>query len=49
MVISDNSPNLRKELNKYKWHQKKSNTPEDKNNHLIDAWRYAFDELTRDD
>ena len=49
MVISDNSPNLKKELNKYKWHQKKSNTPEDKNNHLIDAWRYAFDELTRDD
>jgi phage terminase large subunit len=49
LIISDNSPNLKKELNKYKWHQKKSNTPEDKNNHLIDAWRYSFDELTRDD
>lgn len=35
-----------KELNNYVWNDKKSNTPVDKWNHVIDAVRYANDELT---
>lgn len=33
--------NLAKELNNYTWSDKKSNTPNDAYNHLIDALRYA--------
>lgn len=33
--------NLVKELNNYVWHDKKSKTPVDKFNHLLDALRYA--------
>lgn len=41
LVISPDSINLIKELNNYSWLEKKSNTPIDKWNHLIDAVRYA--------
>ena len=41
LVISEDSINLVKELNNYSWLEKKSNTPIDKFNHLIDAMRYA--------
>ena len=41
LVISEDSINLIKELNNYSWLEKKSNTPIDKFNHLIDAVRYA--------
>ena len=41
LVISEDSINLVKELNNYSWLEKKSNTPIDKFNHLIDAVRYA--------
>ena len=41
LVISQDSINLVKELNNYSWLEKKSNTPIDKFNHLIDAVRYA--------
>ena len=41
LVISEDSINLVKELNNYSWLEKKSNTPIDKFNHLIDAIRYA--------
>ena len=41
LVISQDSINLVKELNNYSWLEKKSNTPIDKFNHLIDAIRYA--------
>lgn len=34
-------PNLVKELNNYVWHDKKSKTPVDAYNHLLDALRYA--------
>jgi phage terminase large subunit len=37
-----------KELNNYTWNDKKSNTPIDKWNHVIDAVRYANDDLTSD-
>ena len=37
IVVSPNSTNLIKELNNYRWLEKKSNTPIDKYNHLIDA------------
>ena len=41
LVISPDSTNLIKELNNYRWLERKSNTPIDKYNHLIDAVRYA--------
>ena len=41
LVIEPNSTNLIKELNNYRWLERKSNTPIDKYNHLIDAVRYA--------
>ena len=37
-----------KELNNYVWNDKKSNTPIDNWNHVIDAIRYGHDELTTD-
>ena len=41
LVIDPSSTNLIKELNNYRWLERKSNTPIDKYNHLIDAVRYA--------
>jgi len=41
LVVSPDSTNLIKELNNYRWLERKSNTPIDKYNHLIDAIRYA--------
>ena len=41
LVIDENSVDLIKELNNYVWHDKKSETPVDNYNHLIDALRYA--------
>ena len=41
LVVSPESTNLIKELNNYCWLERKSNTPIDKYNHLIDAVRYA--------
>ena len=41
LVIDPNSTNLIKELNNYRWLERKSNTPIDKYNHLLDAVRYA--------
>ena len=39
---------LHKELNNYVWNDKKSNTPIDNWNHVIDALRYGYDELIQD-
>lgn len=41
LIISPESINLIKELNNYSWLEKKSNTPIDNHNHLLDALRYA--------
>ena len=41
LIIEENSINLIKELNNYSWLEKKSKTPQDKFNHIIDAIRYA--------
>ena len=41
LVIDEDSVDLVKELNNYSWLEKKSQTPCDKFNHLIDAIRYA--------
>jgi len=41
IIVSPDSTNLIKELNNYCWLERKSNTPIDKWNHLIDAVRYA--------
>ena len=42
LIIDPNSINLIKELNNYSWLERKSNTPIDDHNHLIDAARYAI-------
>ena len=41
IIVSPDSTNLIKELNNYRLLERKSNTPIDKYNHLIDAVRYA--------
>ena len=41
LIVSPESINLIKELNNYSWLEKKSNTPIDNHNHLLDALRYA--------
>ncbi len=41
IIVSPDSTNLIKELNNYRWLERKSNTPIDKYNHLIDEVRYA--------
>ena len=42
LIVDPESTNLIKELNNYCWLEKKSNTPQDANNHCIDAARYAI-------
>ena len=42
LIVDNDSINLIKELNNYAWLERKSNTPIDKFNHLIDAIRYAI-------
>ena len=41
LIVSEDSVNLIKELNNYCWLEKKSKTPQDKFNHLLDGLRYA--------
>ena len=41
LIVEENSINLIKELNNYSWLEKKSKTPQDKWNHILDAIRYA--------
>lgn len=41
LIVDPESTNLIKELNNYCWLEKKSKTPQDANNHCIDAIRYA--------
>lgn len=41
LIIDSDSKNLIKELNNYVWHDKKSSTPIDAYNHLLDAVRYC--------
>ena len=45
LVIDPESINLIKELNNYVWHDKKSNTPVDNYNHLLDALGYGVWDL----
>ena len=47
LVITKTSTNLAKELNNYIWHDKRSNTPIDFYNHLIDAIRYYVTDKTK--
>jgi phage terminase large subunit len=42
LIIDPDSINLIKELNNYAWNDKKSGTPFDLFNHLLDAARYAI-------
>ena len=45
IVITERSKNLAKELNNYSWSDKRSETPIDSHNHLIDAVRYGVIQL----
>jgi len=45
LVVTHESHNLKKELNNYVWNDRKSSTPIDDYNHLIDAARYCFTRL----
>ena len=47
LIITKTSTNLAKELNNYIWHDKRSNTPIDFYNHLIDAIRYYVTDKTK--
>jgi phage terminase large subunit len=47
LIITKTSTNLAKELNNYIWHDKRSNTPIDFYNHLIDAIRYYVSDKTK--
>lgn len=47
IIVTNRSKNLIKELNNYVWLDKKSDTPIDDFNHLIDPSRYAVDYLDR--
>lgn len=42
MIILDDSPDAEREMKNYVWADKKSETPVDKFNHLIDAIGYAY-------
>lgn len=42
IVVEPTSTNVVRELNNWIWHDKKSETPIDMYNHLLDALRYAF-------
>lgn len=42
LIVDPESKNLIKELNNYAWNDKKSGTPMDMYNHLLDACRYAI-------
>jgi phage terminase large subunit len=46
IIVTERSVNIKKELRKYKWNDKKAGLPIDKWNHTIDAARYAFRKLT---
>lgn len=45
IIVTAESSNLKKELRNYSWNDKKAGIPKDKDNHLLDAFRYAFLEL----
>ena len=46
IVVDEDSIDLIKELNNYKWHDKRSETPIDAYNHLLDALRYYVQSVT---
>src|SRR5690606_11492053 len=49
IVYTQRSRNIKTELKNYIWNDKKAGIPIDKWNHTIDAIRYAFDFLTKND
>ena len=48
IICREEDIELHKELNNYVWNDKKSNTPIDNWNHIIDALRYGYDELIQE-
>jgi len=48
IIVERDDTETVKELNNYVWNDRKSNTPIDKFNHIIDAVRYGVDELSQE-
>lgn len=48
IIVTPNSSNVKKSLNNYVWHDKKSDTPSHDYSDPIDATRYGFMELMSD-
>jgi phage terminase large subunit len=42
IIVSPGSHNVAQELRNYAWHDRRSDTPADGNDHALDAMRYAF-------
>jgi phage terminase large subunit len=45
IIVTPESVNLQNELKGYIWHDKRSETPKDGNDHLINAMEYGFEEV----
>jgi len=48
IISEEEDIEMHKELNNYKWHDKRANIPVDAWNHCIDGVRYAHEELEND-
>ena len=48
IIIDKDSPNVKKALSNYSWHDKKSGVPNHNWSDLMDSMRYAVSELLRD-
>lgn len=46
IIVDPESKTLQKELNNWKWHDKRAEVPVDKDNHAIDAMFYGFNEIS---
>ena len=47
IIVESNDQNTKFELNNYIWNNKRAGIPVDKHNHIMDAMRYAFIEVTQ--
>lgn len=47
LVVTPQSYNVMRELKNYAWNDRKAGVPQDNNNHAIDAIRYIFMQLTK--
>lgn len=48
LIVDSDSHNLKTELQNYAWNDKRASIPVDDYNHLMDAFRYAFERLVKE-